>query len=261
MLFVDVAQAYYTPGLGRFINRDPYYERGENAPFITTAPEMGFGVSFGDGLNLYWYVMNDPVDLVDPFGLKCKCCCCCARNIRIENIKLLPDSHTHWGHSFDTVIDLEYIEGGSKEGLTDCTFEWFEKTDLPAIAGHQSNVWTDMTKLPGSAASFNASWGARKKACPGKETVRDTDTPGLAKRPGRNAQRTLYFAVRGTGGQSEECAKACGDYAVDLKTGKVVAGRWTIYATQFLTVVNGKGDKGSFRLGIDHGQAGFEPMP
>lgn len=31
MLLVDVAQAYYTPGLGRFIGRDPYYEPGSLA--------------------------------------------------------------------------------------------------------------------------------------------------------------------------------------------------------------------------------------
>lgn len=94
---------------------------------------------------------------------------------------------------------------------------------------------------------------------PGKETVRDTDPPALGIRPGRNAERTIYFAIRVTGGQSEECAKACGDYAVDPKTGKVFAGSMTTYATQYLTMVNGKGDKQSFTLGIDRSKAGYEP--
>lgn len=69
LLLVDVAQAYYTPGLGRFINRDPYYERGENAP-AASVTRIGFGISFTDGLNLYCYVANHPVGLVDPLGLK-----------------------------------------------------------------------------------------------------------------------------------------------------------------------------------------------
>ncbi len=50
ILLVDVAQAYYTPGLGRFLNRDPYFERG--------------------GINLYAYVKNRVTFRIDPFGLK-----------------------------------------------------------------------------------------------------------------------------------------------------------------------------------------------
>jgi hypothetical protein len=50
LLLVDVAQAYYTPGLGRFINRDPYFELG--------------------GENLYAFVGNHPTLSLDPFGLQ-----------------------------------------------------------------------------------------------------------------------------------------------------------------------------------------------
>lgn len=71
LLLVDVAQAYYTPGLGRFINRDPLFELGaEQTRFYQT--EVGFGASLGDEFNLYWYVKNDPVDLIDPFGEKAR---------------------------------------------------------------------------------------------------------------------------------------------------------------------------------------------
>ncbi len=44
-----------------------------------------------------------------------------------------------------------------------------------------------------------------------------------------------------------------------MKTGKTVAGRQTIYATQYLTMVNGKGGKQSFTLGVDKGKVGNEP--
>lgn len=50
ILLVDVAQAHYRPGLGRFLNRDPYFERG--------------------GINLYAYVRNRVTFRIDPFGLK-----------------------------------------------------------------------------------------------------------------------------------------------------------------------------------------------
>lgn len=65
ILLVDVAQAYYTPGLGRFINRDPYYELG--------------------GPNLHAYVGNDPISYVDPLGLQAATsqagCCPCDQSI------------------------------------------------------------------------------------------------------------------------------------------------------------------------------------
>jgi RHS repeat-associated protein len=41
----------YSPTLGRWISRDPIGENG--------------------GINLYAYVLNDPVDLIDPMGLEC----------------------------------------------------------------------------------------------------------------------------------------------------------------------------------------------
>ena len=40
---------YYSPALGRFLTADP--------------------IGYGDGLNVYAYVANDPVNLVDPSGL------------------------------------------------------------------------------------------------------------------------------------------------------------------------------------------------
>ncbi len=65
LLFVDVAQAYYTPGLGRFISRDPYFEQGFELvggarPLMLGQVELS-----------YVYVRNGPVDLWDYLGLMC----------------------------------------------------------------------------------------------------------------------------------------------------------------------------------------------
>ncbi len=76
MLFVDVAQAYYTPGLGRFISRDPITELGFELPAnmgISTAmlyvpDDSGYFQGPG-GSDLYAFVFNDPVGSFDAQGL------------------------------------------------------------------------------------------------------------------------------------------------------------------------------------------------
>jgi uncharacterized protein RhaS with RHS repeats len=47
---------YYSPNIGRFISRDPLPD-----------------AELSQGANLYWYVQNNAVNVVDPSGLK-MCC-------------------------------------------------------------------------------------------------------------------------------------------------------------------------------------------
>jgi uncharacterized protein RhaS with RHS repeats len=50
---VEVANAFYDPGLQRWINRDPIQEEG--------------------GINLYGFVCNDPLNSIDTLGLYNTC--------------------------------------------------------------------------------------------------------------------------------------------------------------------------------------------
>jgi hypothetical protein len=256
--FPLAAHGTYDPKHGRWLQRDPVsppYTMISSDGTVEDHSDPDSTRQYTDGADLYQYVKSRPAEYVDPHGLSCLCCC--ARGIRIQNITLIDDAH--WGHRFDTIIELEYIEGGSTNGLTDCKLEWLEWTDLPYLKGMEAKTWTDMTQLPSTAATFTW-WNARPKPLLGKHPVKDTDTPYLAKRLLRSTERTLAFAIRVTSGQSEACAKACGDYAVDIKTGTVVAaGSHTMYATQYLTLVYGGGGQRSLTPGVDKSLTGHEP--
>jgi hypothetical protein len=127
------------------------------------------------------------------------------------------------GHSFNTVIGLAYTGTGAKQS---CSFEWFERTNIPYVAGMTANTWTDMTQNPATAPSFNASWGARTEPCPGNEIVTDTDPPALGKTPGRTVTRTLEFRVVVRSGAGCTCGN----------------GSSQVTATQVLVMVNATPD-------------------
>jgi hypothetical protein len=147
-------------------------------------------------------------------------CCCCVSSVTIKNITKI-DTVSQMGHSFDTAISLLYTGSGSKKS---CIFEWWEKTNVPAIPGHQPNVWTDMFQLMGGA-SFGA-WTGRTEPCPGNETVTDNDPPALGRRPGRTVARTLEFKIVVKSGPGCSCAK----------------GSIQVTAKQVLVMVNGAPD-------------------
>ncbi len=197
----------YSPTLGRWPNRDPIGELG--------------------GYNLYAFLDNDPLNWFDYLGMAGSVCC--AEKIEIKNIKKL-DNKSHWGHEFDAVIDLKYLDG--KGETADCQLIWNETTDLPAIPGHKPNEKTDMYSLYPQSPTF-APWKNRTKPTPGSEQVVIHDPPALGKRPGRNATRTLKFEIIVKSGKAKGCS--CDKESV------------TVTATQYLEMKNGEGHAESFK--------------
>jgi hypothetical protein len=124
--------------------------------------------------------------------------------LRIANVARIDDAEK-MGHSFNTIIDLVYTGADPKRS---CSLQWFERTDVPYVAGMAANTWTDMTQIPRTASSFSGTWGARKEPCPGSETVTDFDPPSIAKRPGRTVMRTLEFRIVVNSGSGCTCGSS-----------------------------------------------------
>jgi RHS repeat-associated protein len=80
---------YYTPRLGRWLNRDPIADPG--AAFIRRAAELSTSTyiprdRIGEQMNLYRYVHTSPTNLIDPLGLQTsqpasQPCCYCGPDI------------------------------------------------------------------------------------------------------------------------------------------------------------------------------------
>ncbi len=116
-------------------------------------------------------------------------CPCCTDSISISNINRI-DNAARMGHSFDTNMGLSYPVSGPQGS---CTLEWWEKTNIPYVAGMAANTWTDMYQLLGGA-SFGT-WNNRQESCGTSTLITDNDPPSLAKRAGRTATRTLEFRI------------------------------------------------------------------
>jgi hypothetical protein len=72
--FAGDASAYYHPGMGRFMSRDPGVEAAMRIGAGGSAVVGGFMPrdptgQYADGMNLYQYVRSSPVLLIDPLGL------------------------------------------------------------------------------------------------------------------------------------------------------------------------------------------------
>ncbi|MEX0652956.1 MAG: hypothetical protein WD534_14220 [Phycisphaeraceae bacterium] len=82
LVFTDTASAMYHPGLGRHMQRDPNgMQMGSAAPRVAGGPAVSGGFiqrdfnphqQYADGMNLYQYVGSNPVNYVDPDGLRRK---------------------------------------------------------------------------------------------------------------------------------------------------------------------------------------------
>ena len=118
---------------GRWMSRDP----------------AGFGVN---DWNLYLYVRNSPVSLVDPSGLAACKCCCCASYLKVQNVKRIPPDRPkeftpprgwdNWlGHYFEIGYGLNYVPV-DEEDEEDCSMEWWEKSNL------WGDTWKNQFEIP-----------------------------------------------------------------------------------------------------------------
>jgi hypothetical protein len=139
------------------------------------------------------------------------------------------------GHAFDLVMNFSFAAGAS--GRSDCTFEWWERVNLPAVSGHPPNSWTDMMTIAAGSITFSP-WANRVVPCPGggNLTVTITDPPSLGNAPGRTLTRTLEFRLVARSGGGCGCGTTSA----------------TATATQVLVMVNGVLDTSasSFTIGL-----------
>lgn len=148
-------------------------------------------------------------------GAPCPPCCGCVTSAVIQNVQAFTTPPIFrgggWvanGHSFDFVIQMSFSAGTG--GTVDCTFEWWEKCNVPAIPGHAANTWTDMFALVPTSPTFSP-WNNRVVPCPagGNLTVTIVDVPGLGNPPGVTQSRTLEFRLMVKSGGGCGCANGC----------------------------------------------------
>ena len=198
---------YYMPETGRWASRDPIEENG--------------------GENLYSFVDNNTVELIDAIGLvgSPNCCCCCAESLSISGVTKVtgttgPIQTDIFGHKFDVNFRVKYIK--DPKVRSDCKVEWWEKTNRPIPgSGIPPNQWHNMYPSNQHNSNMFGDWFGRSKQCPGHDSGKFHDKPMASKnQPGR----TLFFAIRIKSGDGCPCS-----------TQEV-----TVYATQVLDT-NGHG--------------------
>jgi Domain of unknown function (DUF4157) len=133
-------------------------------------------------------------------------CYCCVSSVAIKNVARI-DNSTHMGHSFDFEIQMARATKHGPRLGPECTLEWWEKTDVPAIKGHAPNTWTNMFQLAPTSPTFSP-WNNRSTACDTNSTVTINDHPSLGKRPGRTVTRTLEFDLKVKSGPGGECGNS-----------------------------------------------------
>jgi hypothetical protein len=176
----------------------------------------------------------------------CPNCCCCVTSVAIQNVRNLGPTGTviHYGphamrfsngHAFDYVMNFNYRAGSS--GTRDCSFEWWERVNLPAHATHPANTWTEMFTVGSPTSPIWIPWTNRAVPCPGGGNLSVTfvDPPSLGDAPGRTLTRTLEFRLVARSGSGCGCGTSSA----------------TATATQVLVMVNGTLDNSasSFTIG------------
>jgi hypothetical protein len=152
--------------------------------------------------------------------VSCKCCGC-VTSATIGNIQPYNDGN-RFGHNFDFTIQMSFTAGAG--GTSDCTLEWWEKTNIPYLDIMSADTWIELYGPYSVSPTFDP-WKNRVVPCPGGGalTVTITDVPGLGIRPGRTARRTLQFRLVVKSGSGCACTDAS----------------QTATATQVLEIVNG----------------------
>ena len=115
----------------------------------TSTDPMGFV----DGMNLYGFVKNRILLLLDPSGTH-PCCCCCAFGLDYEQIRLgkywpageerpqgNPAPFGRWPLEFRVNARLEEVPGNA-EGDSRCDFEWFECSGQGGNRGQKPGEWS-----------------------------------------------------------------------------------------------------------------------
>ncbi len=95
-ILADVGSAYYSPRLGRFLSRDPISEQGTSVSQPQRQPTSFIPrdqLATGEETNAYVFVLNSPVQLVDPIGLQPSqgTVCCTYRTGNRTNQRSVPN--------------------------------------------------------------------------------------------------------------------------------------------------------------------------
>jgi uncharacterized protein RhaS with RHS repeats len=133
---------YYDPTAGRFLSEDP--------------------TGFHGGVNFYSYVLNDPVGLVDPFGLNTQWC--------TRNLKNVPGSNNLPPHAF---LASTQAQNGAGLGPKDGTGIYME---VPGKIGWENPYDQNGKTKPGYSCS-TISTDPCVETCVIKRLKEDTGAP------------------------------------------------------------------------------------
>jgi len=192
----------YSPGLGRFIGRDPK--------------------GYVDGMGLYsgYFVPN----ALDPDGTKTAgCCCCCPEKIGISQLAKIAAGGL-FGHSFKIDLTMIYHESDTPISDGECELEWDEWTTRTYIGNNKTKAWTNVYPTgAGTSGSSTQPW---------RDHIQDThcyddpkvvslpDSPKVAapmigkKDPAQNGSRTLFIRIKLKA--NEACKSKCSKSEVTL---------------------------------------------
>jgi hypothetical protein len=128
-------------------------------------------------------------------------CQCKPTGAAIKNVKKY-NSGKLYGHEFDFTVDLTYSALGSGAAAhSDCTMEWWEKTDRPPAwqTVIKKDTWNDLFALYPTSPTFDGWTKSRTKPCPGSETARVHDPPAASvDLPARTLEFNLKVSGAGT---------------------------------------------------------------